>query len=423
MSRWSDRRLRRLAWAGWWLIALLGVFNLYVSSLGQADYSAAWGSSALGEYAFAVVVLTFPLVGLLVLVRQPRNRVGWLLHAVGFSWAVPGLLTAYAHYGLVVDPGSLPRSEEVAAVNEATWTWGILLMGVYLVLLFPDGRLPSPRWRYLAWFAAIAGGVLGPLGIVFSPGTLEEAPVRDLENPLATASLEPLAMVWATVGLPAVPLCILAAAWSLVARFRRSDGIERQQIKWLAAAGVGVALLFAITLAATLMSDLDAEGRTDGVPVVVRALQEASILSFLLLPLSIGVAILRYRLFDIDLVINRALVYGSLTATLAGIYLGSVLLLQQVLRPLTNESDLAVAGSTLAVAAIFGPARRRIQEAVDRRFYRRRYDAARALDSFAGRLRHQVDLDAVGAELLAACHETVQPTQVSVWLPETRRTS
>ncbi len=420
MSRWSDRGLRRLAWASWWVIAGTSVGGWIVTSIGKVDAPASWGSSLLGEYAFAVVVLAFPLVGLAVLVRQPRNRVGWLLEVVGLSWALPGLIDAYAHYGLVVAPGSVPGPEVAAAVNEGSWTWGILTMGVDLILLFPDGHLPGPRWRVVAWLAG-AAAVLAPVAITLAPGTLEEAPVPGIVNPLAIEALEPVVLAMSAVSLPLVPICIVAAAVSLGQRLRSSAGIQRQQIKWLATAGGLVAALFAVALSGTLIAELATGGSPGILPLPVRAMQEASILSFLLLPLAIGAAILRHRLFDIDLVINRALVYGSLTALLAAFYLGSVLLLQQVLRPLTNESDLAVAGSTLAVAAIFGPARRRIQELVDRRFYRRRYDAALALDSFAGRLRNQVDLDAVGAELLAACRETVQPTQVSVWLSDARR--
>ena len=420
MSRWSDRARRRLAWAGWWVIAASSTVGWTITSIGKVDAPASWGSSLLGEYAFAVVVLSFPLVGLAVLVRQPRNRFGWLLEGVGLSWALPGLIDAYAHYGLVVAPGSVPGPEVAAALNEGSWTWGILTMGVFLILLFPDGHLPGPRWRVVAW---LAGGtaVVAPIAIALAPGALEEAPVPGIVNPLAVEALEPAVLALSAISLPLVPICIVAAAVSLGQRLRRSSGILRQQIKWLATAGGVVAALFALALSATLVAELATGGSPGILPLPVRVMQEASILSFLLLPLAIGAAILRYRLFDIDLVINRALVYGSLTAMLAGLYLGSVLLLQLVLRPVTNESDLAVAVSTLAVAAAFGPARRRIQETVDRRFYRRRYDATLTLTAFTGRLRHQVNLDAVGAELLAAVRETVQPTHASVWLPGTRR--
>jgi len=420
MSGWSDRTLRRLAWAGWWFTATIAVAGSVVSSIGSADAPASWGSSVLGEYAFVVVVLAFPLVGLGILLRQPRNRIGWVLQAVGLSWSLPSLPDTYAHYGLVIAPGSVPGPDVAAAVNEGTWVWGIVMMGVYLILLFPDGTLPSPRWRPVAWLAGVAA-VVTPVAITLAPGTLEEAPIAGIDNPLTASSIEPVVVGLTIISLPLVPLCIVAAAVSLAQRFRRATGIQREQIKWLATAGGLVAALFALTLSATLVAEIASAGTPGLLPLPVRVLQETSILSFLLLPLAIGAAILRYRLFDIDLVINRALVYGSLTALLAGIYLGSVLLLQLVLQPLTEQSDLAVAVSTLAVAGVFGPARRSIQALVDRRFYRRRYDAARALDEFAGRLRHQVDLDAVGADLLAAVHETVQPTHATVWLPGARR--
>ena len=420
MSRWSDRALRRLAWAGWWVIAASSTVGWTITSIGKVDAPASWGSSLLGEYAFAVVVLTFPLMGLAVLIRQPRNPIGWLLEGVGLSWALPGLIDAYAHYGLVIAPGSLPGPEVAAALNEGTWTWGILMMGVFLILPFPDGHLPGPRWRVVVWLAG-AAAVVVPVAIALAPGTLEEAPIPGIVNPLSVEALEPFVLAMSAVSLPLVPICILAAAVSLGQRLRRSSGIQRQQIKWLATAGGLVAALFAVALSGTLVAELATGGSPGILPLPVRAMQEASILSFLLLPLAIGAAILRYRLFDIDLVINRALVYGSLTALLASVYLGSVLLLQLVLRPLTEQSDLAVAVSTLAVAAVFGPARRSIQALVDRRFYRRRYDAGLAVDAFAGRLRHQVDLDAVGADLLAAVRETVQPTHATVWLPGARR--
>ena len=419
MSGWSDRALRRLAWTGWWVTAGCAISGAVVTSIGDPDAPVSWGSGLLGENAFLLVVLMFSLVGLGILVRQPRNPIGWLLEGVGLSWGVPSLLDTYAHYGLVIAPGEVPGPTVVAALNEGTWAWGILVMGVFLILLFPDGRLPSPRWRVVAWLA-VAAAVVVPAVISLAPGTLEEAPVSGLVNPLSAGPLEPVVLALGAVGLPLVPSVLVASAVSLVLRFRRSSGVQREQIKWLATAGGLVAVLFAVTLTSTFAAEIAGGGSGVDLPPAIRLLQEASILSFVLLPLAIGAAILRFRLFDIDLVINRALVYGSLTALLAGVYLGSVLLLQLVLRPLTEQSDLAVAVSTLAVAGVFGPARRSIQALVDRRFYRRRYDAARTLDEFSGRLRHQVDLDAVGADLLAAVRETVQPTHATVWLPGVR---
>jgi hypothetical protein len=256
--------------------------------------------------------------------------------------------------------------------------------------------------------------VVVTIAITFLPGTLEEGPQPDMANPLGFQPTQPIFTVLLTIFLPLLPLCIVASAAALILRFRRSQGTERLQLKWLATAGAVVAVLYLLTMVSVGLAELTS--LIDERAGWLTALQSASILTFLLLPAAIGVAILRHRLYDIDLVINRALVYGTLTATLASTYLGSVLLLQLLLDPLTSQSDLAVAGSTLAVAALFRPARARIQGSVDRRFYRSRYDAARTLDAFAASLRHQLDLDAVGTDLRTAVTDTVQPAHVSLWL-------
>jgi hypothetical protein len=207
----------------------------------------------------------------------------------------------------------------------------------------------------------------------------------------------------------------VACAVGLVRRFRRSRGVERQQLKWLATAGAVVASVFLISIVTSAVAA--PAGRE---PAWLLVLNQLSFLLWALLPISIGIAILRHGLYSIDVVINRALVYGSLTASLALAYLGSVLLLQLVLSPLTDQSDLAVAVSTLAVAAVFRPARARIQDVVDRRFYRGRYDAARTLESFSERLRHEVDLESVSADMRDVVQQTVQPIHVSLWLRDPR---
>ena len=407
----SDRALRRWAGAVSGLVVGCVLTGALITSIDATQLAGSWGGSGiLGELAFLLVIVSFPLIGLLILIQQPRNRIGWLLQGIGLAWGLPELLSAYAHWGLVVDPGSLPGADVAAAVNEGTWTFGVGTMGIFLILLFPDGRLPSARWRTVAWVGA-STLVVGAAGIALTPGRMEESPIPTLANPLGSELLEPVTFVVLGVVLPLLPLCILASAVALVRRFRRSTGVERAQIKWLATAGAVVAGLYLVTMLASLVASFAEE-----TPGPVSALQEVSLLSFLLLPVAIGIAILRHRLYDIDRLINRALVYGSLTAILAGNYLGSVLLLQLMLNPLDNQSDLAVAGSTLAVAALFGPARRRIQATVDKRFYRSRYDAARTLDAFAAQLRHEVDVDAVGTDLRSAVNQTVQPTHVSLWV-------
>ena len=409
-----DTALRRLAWGGWWLLLAVSLTGLPLLLTDRTGDVGAWGGSGvLGEVVFGMVILTFPLVGLLILRRQPRNTIGWVLQAIGLVWAVNGVADSYATYGMVVAPGAVPGPEVVAAVNEAAWIPAIGLMGTFLFLLYPDGHLPSPRWRPVAWVSA-ATMVLGTAAITFMPGVMEESPVPQTENPLGWQAGEPFLVGLVVVVLPLLPLSILACAASLVRRFRGSRGVERLQLTWLASAGATVALLYAVTMLGVLVTDVTDVSAPDA--AWLRALQLVSLLSFALVPLAIGIAILRHGLYEIDVVINRALVYGGLTATLLGVYLGSVLLLQLVLSPVTKQSDLAVAGSTLAVAALFGPARRRLQRVVDRRFYRSRYDAARTLEEFAERLRHQVDLDAVGTDLRRVVDATVRPAHVSLWL-------
>jgi hypothetical protein len=410
----SDAGVRRLAWAVWWFLVAVLAAGLLLSFFVDPATAGSWGGGGTaGDVVFALTVMTFPFVGLLILRRQPRNTIGWLLMAVGLVWGLGALADNYATYGLLVRPGSVPGPAVVAALNEGSWAPWIGLMGTFLILLYPDGHLPSPRWRPLAWLSG-ATIVVVTLTITFLPGRLEEGPVPTLMNPLGSRATAPVLYVLLGIFLPLLPLCIVACAVALVRRFRRSRGVARQQLKWLATAGAVVALLYLLTMAMTLITEARASsGNAAG---WVTILQAVATLSFVLLPLAIGIAILRHRLYDIDVVVNRALVYGSLTATLAGVYLALVLLLQQVLSPLTAESDLAVAGSTLTVAALFRPARARFQSLVDRRFYRSRYDAARTLAAFAGRLRHELDVQAVGGDLRAVVSESVQPAHVSLWL-------
>ena len=414
MTSLTDTALRRLAWAVWWFFVAMVAVSLLLLLAGPPATTtpSGGGSGTADDLVFGVVISTFPLAGLLILLRQPRNTVGWLLHGIGLVWGLSGLIDNYATYGLVVNPGSLPGAGVAIALNEGSWAPGIGLMGTLLILLFPDGHLPSPRWRPVAWVSCVTMALV-PVIIALLPGRLDEGPVAGMVNPIGLESAEPLLTVALGVFLPLLPMCILACAVALVIRFRGSRGIERLQLKWLATAGALVATLYLVMMVSTLLTTVAVTAEPPG---WVDLLQRVSAPAFVLLPIAIGVAILRHGLFNIDRLINRALVYGSLTATLALVYLGTVLVLQLVLTPVTDQSDLAVAGSTLAVAALFGPARRRIQATVDKRFYRNRYDAARTLDAFAGRLRHEVDIESVGADLRSAVDQTVQPTNVSLWV-------
>jgi hypothetical protein len=409
MTRLTDRQLGRLAWASWWFFTLA---LLSRAVLAVVDVQPNAGASAEAG-AFLVVVMAFPLAGLLILRKQPRNHVGWLLACIGLVWGFGGYGDTYASYGLSQEPAPLPGAGAAAAIANIIWAPALGLTGTFLFLLFPDGRLPSNRWRPVAWLSGAVVGAL-TLCLALSPGELTEGPGAGLVNPLGIASLESLLEVVVPALILLLAVCIMTSAVGLVTRFRRAHGIERLQLKWLASAAAAVGSVFLLGIATSATVTESADAGWQGV------IDQLSFMLFALLPLAIVVAILRYRLYDIDVVVNRALVYGTLTATLVATYLGSVLLLQLLLRPLTERSDLAVAASTLAVAGLFGPARRRIQVAVDRRFYRHRYDAARTVADFSTRLRHGIDLDAVGDDLLAAVRETVQPTVATVWLSGAR---
>jgi hypothetical protein len=348
---------------------------------------------AVGDAGFLLpIAVTFVALGALLGYRRPANRIGWLFLAFGLVTALEFAAEEYATRALVTHPGSLPAADLACMLAFHFWhaSFGLL---VFTLLLFPNGRLPSPRWRWTAGVAALTYIGLAITG-VFETELLRSDLAR--AHPLFEGDAERVGTAIFRA-LLFVNLALLAVSGaSLLLRLRRSRGEERQQVKVFVYTVTFVMFAFPIS-------------------IVVGGLAP---LLFPLIPASAAVAILRYRLYDIDVVINRTLVYGALTATLASAYLGSVLLLQLVLSP---SSDLAIAGSTLAVAALFRPARRRIQELVDRRFYRSRYDAARTLERFGARLRDEVDLDSLGGELRGVVVETMQPAHVSLWLRESVR--
>jgi len=289
------------------------------------------------------------------------------------------------------------------------------LFAVYLILLFPDGRLPSRRWRPLAWFSGAVMALLSA-GIVLSPGPLNG--FKGVRNPFGLEQY-PWIIDTFPVVLPLLPLCILASAASLVLRYRRAGSEVREQIKWVAFAALFVGVQFVIDIGASvLFVPTTASGRE---PSWLAFLDQVGFISFASVPIAVGIAVLKYRLYDIDVIINRALVYGPLTGMLALIYIGSVVGMQAVFRDLTGqESTLAVVASTLAIAALFNPLRRRVRSLVDRRFYRSKYDARKTLEDFAVKLREETDLDALNDELVRVVRETMQPAHVSLWLrPDT----
>ncbi len=390
-------------WAACLALAALTLVLLALG-IGESTPGDSFGLGGYGGLSFVVASLAFGTVGALVMQRVPANPIGPVFCVMGLMLGAGDLSYQYADqalYGSV----SLPGGEVAAWFQNLGLPPSFGLLGVAL-LLFPDGRPPSRRWRPALWLT-VAGITLIAVGYALRPGPLDD-PFQTVSNPLGVPGGFDIFDVASGLGWVFMGVSVTIAAAALVVRLRRSTGTERQQLKWieLAAAVTGIVVgADVISFFASL------EGHTiEQVRIVLLGI------GFSAFPVAAGMAILRYRLYDIDVVINRALVYGALTAILAGAYLGGVLLLQLVLSGVTQGSGLAVAVSTLAVAALFRPARARVQERVDRRFFRRRYDAGQTLERFAAHLREEVDLDALQATLRSVVADTMQPAHVSVWL-------
>jgi hypothetical protein len=396
----SAARPAALAWALAGLAVLALVPGVRLDQLLQA----AGRPDAQGLNAAAVAVLlalvSAVAVGAVLASRRPRHPVGWLLLGVGLGLAMNILVEGYVKYGLLVRHGSLPGARYLVGFSVLSFTLIWVSCAGFALLLTPTGSLPSPRWRWWARVAA-AAPVVAVLGAAVQPDPL--APEYH-GNPLAVPELARVLLVPGVAGIVLVAVSVLAGAGSLVGRFRRAEGTERQQLRWLALAAACASVLLLVALVA---------GYLGKDPVVLTCLA----LCVALLPLATGAAILRYRLYDLDRIISRTVAYGLLTLLLGLCYAGAVLLLGQSFGGIGGRPpSWAVAGATLAVAAVFQPARRRIQQAVDRRFNRRRYDAANTIAAFSARLRKEVDLDTLTAELLAVVEQTMQPTRASLWL-------
>jgi hypothetical protein len=364
---------RAAPWLAWSLAALsviMFVAAIVLHVLARSmDSAGQWSTlGAVGRVLSFLPFLAFPLVGALVASRRPRNWVGWILLADGLLWTFGSFLDSYRIYELA-RPGSVPFRVALHALSQWLWVPAVGLFAVYLILLFPDGKLPSRRWRPLAWCS-------GAVMVLLSAG---------IGKPFGLEQYS-----WVSDAFPVVlallPLCILASAVSLVMRYRRAGSEVREQIKWVAFAALFVGVQFVIDIGASvLLVPMTASGRE---PPWLALLDQVSFIMFAGVPIAVGIAVLKYRLYDIDVIINRALVYGPLSGMLALIYVGGVVGMQAVFRAITGqESTLAVVASTLAIAALSNPLRRRVQALVGRRFYRRKYDAAKALAAFNSRLR------------------------------------
>jgi hypothetical protein len=324
--------------------------------------------------------------------------------------AVGDPMTAYS----VARTGSAPGPVMLDALTMWSWALPLGLQGTFMVMLFPDGRLPSRRWRPLAWLSG-AAILLVSVGLTLEPGPLPHR--GGVRNPLGIEG-QPWIQAVSGVCLLLLALCIVASAVSLIWRYRHADRETRQQIKWLAFAAsfVGVAYLSILITGLFFFPD---SLSNDEAPIWIDLIFLTVLISFAGIPTAIGFAVLKYRLYDIDIVINRTIVYGLLTLILALVYFGGVATIQALFRTLTGQEQqpqLAVVVSTLAIAALFGPLRRRIQNLIDRRFYRRKYDRARIMAAFGARLREEVELQTLSDDLLEVLQETVQPAHASLWL-------
>jgi hypothetical protein len=397
-----------IAWAVWaTTIAAL----LFALVYGLAAHERALDVRDISLFAaVSLFIVTFSTVGALVASRAPGNAVGWIMCWAGAGYGIASASLSYADTRVEAGTAFSNFGEVVVWVGGWAWIMGAGPAASLLLLLFPDGKLPSRRFRPIAWLA-VAGILSIFASIAFVPG-----PIHDYEgvtNPAGIEGVGSLLRAMGDLGGLAFLLSVLGSLASIVIRYRRALVEVRQQLKWLtyAAGLVGLALVGS-ALAEALIS-------SPGLASDVSNLLVTTSLSAL--PIAIGIAILKHRLYDIDLIINRTLVYGGLTALLATTYFGMVVLLQGLI-PAAGDSDLTIAGSTLAVAALFRPLRARLQGFIDRRFYRRKVDAQRTLESFSSRLRDDVDLDHLSADLLGVVRDTMQPEHASLWLrPEAGR--
>jgi hypothetical protein len=393
-----------LAWALWTLVVLSLAVIAWLDHLSRQAGRTDLAQLIPGVFLVpALSMVSAATVGAVLASRRPAHPVGWLLLALGLSLMVGGVAPAYTAYGLLARPGALPAAGAVARHWPATAVVATTVLS-FVLLLTPTGSLPSPRWRWWARMT-VAAVVIVLLARAVASGPLDPR-YQVVGGPFDLRGLGGGLLVANQLAVAFSILAVVVAAGSLVVRFGRARGVERQQLRWVAWAAALVVGAAAVALG----------GLAVGAPAVVTwALTVLAVV-----PVAIGAAILRYRLYDLDRIISRTLAYGLLSLLLGGSYAGVVLGLGQFLG---RDSSLVVAGATLAVAAAFQPARRRVQSTVDRWFNRRRYDAARTIAAFSARLRQQVDLDALTGELLAVVDQTMQPTQASLWLRPPRRDS
>ncbi len=431
-ARISTRIATRLAWSLWVVCVALISLALLLQFMTH-DVILNWPQERLTPglaVLTGVLSLSFPTVGAMIIARLPTNPVGWIFCGVGLLYALRRFTLAYADYALTAN-FTWPWGEYVAWFSTWVGFAGPILAGVILMLLFPNGRLPSRRWRIVAWMAVL-GAALRVLADAFTPGPLSTHTY--VNNPFGVAAaigggfttydLFPAATV---LGMTLLLTSSLGALFSLILRLYRARGDERQQIKWFLFAAVPATVCLNLVLSYSMVATYTTNFQFNTVWIlpwdVFNDVLYVAVFALLVVPVCTYIAILRYRLYDIDLIINRTLVYGALSAVLALVYFGGVSVTQAIFQTLTRQDELpqvVVVASTLAIAALFNPLRRRVQEFVDRRFYRRKYDAAKTLEAFSAKLRDETDLEALNNDLVGVVRETMQPAHVSLWLrPDT----
>jgi len=398
VGRLKRRTASWLAWSLWALSVALTALSLLLLALSMSHPDVHifdhWVDSTLAAIAFSTV-------GAVIAPRTPSdNSIGWLFCVVGLLFAVTHFSAEYAIYTLLAAPGSLLPGGQAAAWL-ASWLWLLQLGSVLLVvLLFPDGRLPSRGWRWFAWLSVLLVLVAALLSALSTGPIIALGPIH---NPFAVESLP---NVYKSVEQLVNTLMVVAVI-SLFIRLRRARELERQQIKWFVYA---TALLISGAIVTYPVSEAIGSVWLKWISFV------PFIVGLMAIPISMGIAIMRYRLYNIDILINRTLVYGALTATLVAIYFGGIVLLQRLFVAFTGEkSTLAVVASTLVIAALFTPLRHRIQSFIDRRFYRKKYDARKTLEAFSATLRDETDLNALSDDLVGVVKETMQPSHISLW--------
>ncbi|HEU5440238.1 MAG TPA: hypothetical protein VFU88_13190 [Ktedonobacterales bacterium] len=363
------------------------------------------GSPPPSILATLLSFLAYPTIGALIVSRRPQNTVGWIFCAIGLGTGMTAFSGGFVQHAIATGTDAQLATGLVDAIGNGMWIVNLGL-GSLLLFLFPDGRLPSRRWRPIFWLdvAALASTALSDL---LRPGPLEQVGARQpIINPLGIPAIAPLLEAGDTIGHVLIIPLVLTAIASLIVRYRHAQDAQRQQIKWFVYGAALMALIIAVT---TIVFPEQSVGGSIGFAV-----------AFVMLPLGAGIGVLRYRLYDIDVIINRTLVYGSLTLLLALVYFASVIGMQQLVRLVSGtqaeNNPLVIVLSTLLIAALFQPLRRRIQATIDHRFYRSRYDAARTLERFAASLRGEIELAELGEHLVGVVEQTMRPAHVGLWL-------